>query len=89
MRPLGSLIQEIDKRLANIQDERSVLLYVRHLAMAEVAKAINGMPITWDEKKALYQLVNERDTSVEGISRTLKLREEWVRAVISSLQKTL
>ena len=64
MRPLGSLISEIDKRLANIQDERSVLLYVRHLAMKEVAKAISGMPMTWDEKKALYQLINERENSV-------------------------
>jgi predicted transcriptional regulator len=89
MRPLGSLITEIDRRLANIQDERSVLLYVRHLAMREVAKAISGMPMSWDEKKALYQLINERDTSVEGISKTLKLREEWVRGVIANLQKGL
>jgi predicted transcriptional regulator len=89
MRPLGSLISEIDKRLANIQDERSVLLYVRHLAMKEVAKAISGMPMTWDEKKALYQLINERENSVEGISRTLKLREEWVREVIANLQRNL
>src|ERR1700733_4998105 len=88
-RPLGSLIAEIDKRLANIQDERSVLLYLRHLAMKEVAQAISGMPITWDEKKALYQLINERENSVEGISRTLKLREEWGRGVISNLQKGL
>ena len=87
MRPLGALISEIDRRLANIQDERSVLLYVRHLAMREVAKAISGMPMAWDEKKALYQLLNERDNSVEGISRTLRLREEWVRGVISNLQK--
>lgn len=89
MRPLGSLISEIDKRLNNIEDERSVLLHVRHLAMKEVAKAISGMPITWDEKKALYQLINERETSVEGISRSLKLGEDWVRDVIANLQKNL
>lgn len=89
MRPLGSLISEIDKRLGNIEDERSVLLHVRHLAMKEVAKAISGMPITWDEKKALYQLINERETSVEGISRSLRLREDWVRDVIANLQKNL
>jgi len=64
-----------------------VLLYVRHLAMREVAKEISGMPMAWDEKKALYQLLNERDNSVEGISRTLRLREDWVRGVISALQK--
>jgi len=89
MRPLGSLISEIDKRLGNIEDERSVLLHVRHLAMMEVARAISGMPITWDEKKALYQLISERDTSVEGISRSLRLREDWVRSVIANLQKNL
>jgi predicted transcriptional regulator len=89
MKPLGSLITEIDKRLANIQDERSVLLYVRHLAMKEVAKAISGMSMAWDDKKALYQLINERENSVEGISRTLRLREEWVRGVIASLQKNI
>ena len=89
MRPLGSLISDIDKRLANIQDERSVLLYLRHLAMREVAKAISGMPMAWDEKKALFQLINEGDNTVEGISRTLRLREDWVRGVISSLQKDI
>jgi hypothetical protein len=57
--------------------------------MKEVAKAISGMPITWDEKKALYQLINERDTSVESISKSLKLKEDWVRAVIANLQKNL
>jgi hypothetical protein len=57
--------------------------------MKEVAKAISGMPMTWDEKKALYQLINERENSVEGISKTLKLREDWVRGVISNLQKNL
>jgi predicted transcriptional regulator len=89
MRPLGSLISEIDKRLGNIEDERLVLLHLRHMAMMEVAKAISGMPITWDEKKALYQLINERDTTVEGISRSLKLREDWVRQVLVNLQKNL
>ena len=89
MRPLGSLISEIDKRLGNIEDERSVLLHLRHMAMKEVARAISGMPMTWDEKKALYQLIAERDTTVEGISRSLKLREDWVRQVLANLQKNL
>ncbi len=89
MRPLGSLISEIDKRLSNIEDERSVLLHLRHMAMKEVARAISGMPMTWDEKKALYQLIAERDATVEGISRLLKLREDWVRQVLASLQKNL
>jgi predicted transcriptional regulator len=89
MRPLGSLISEIDKRLGNIEDERLVLLHLRHMAMKEVARAISGMPITWDEKKALYQLIAERDTTVEGISRSLKLREDWVRQVLANLQKNL
>lgn len=89
MRPLGSLISEIDSRLANIEDERSVLLHLRHMAMVEVARAISGMPMTWDEKKALYQLIAERDTTVEGISRSLKLREELVRQIIANVQKNL
>jgi predicted transcriptional regulator len=89
MRPLGYLISEIDKRLGNIEDERSVLLHLRHMAMKEVAKAISGMPMTWDEKKALYQVIAERETSVEDISRSLKLREEWVRQVLANLQKSL
>jgi hypothetical protein len=47
------------------------------------------MPITWDEKKALYQLIAERDTTVEGISRSLKLREDWVRQILANQQKNL
>ena len=51
-KPFGaSLVKEIDRKLASIEDERSVLLYIRHLAMKEVSRAIGGGSNGgWDEK---------------------------------------
>ena len=90
LRPLAFLIKEIDRKLAGIEDERSVLLHLRNLAMKEVSKAIGGASTTgWDERGVLNQLVDENEKSLRETFRGLKMGEAWVRALLAELERDL
>ena len=87
--PLGGLVADIDRKLGDLEDERSVLLYIRHLAMKEVAKVIGGMRIPSEKKKILYHIIDQQNKDVEGISRALNLREGLVKDILDELNKNL
>ena len=89
LRPLGALINEIDKRLGGLEDEREVLLYLRHLAMREVGRATAGMSISWDEKRPLFQLLEGEERKVSGLPRRLDLNDAALRALLSEIEKSL
>ena len=79
LRPLASLIKEIDRKLTDIEDERSVLLYLRNLAMKEVSKAIGGGSTGgWDEKGVVNQLVDENEKGMRDKFRGLNMGDAWV-----------
>ncbi len=88
--PLTSLVREIDRKLASLEDERSVLLYLRHLAMKEVSRAIGGQSTGgWDDRGAFNQLVDGNEKSLRETFRGLNLGDAWVRAVLAELEKEL
>jgi len=90
LRPLASLVKEIDKKLASIEDERSVLLYLRHLAMKEVSREIGGQSTGgWGGKGALNQLVDENEKSLRETFRGLNMGEEWVKGILAELEREL
>jgi len=90
LRPLASLVKEIDKKLASIEDERSVLLYIRNLAMKEVSKAVGGGTTTgWEEKGVVNQLVDENEKSLRSTFKGLNMGDAWVRAILAELEQGL
>ena len=90
LRPLASLIKEIDKKLTNIEDERSVLLHIRNLAMKEVSRAVGGGSTSgWGERGVLNQLVDGNEKSLRGALRGLNMSDEWVRAMLAELEREL
>lgn len=86
---LGTLVGEIDKRLFALDDERSVLLYLRHLTMKEVSKVIAGLKMSPEKKKVLYHVLDEHNKDSAAISNTLKLAEDFVRRVLAELNRDL
>lgn len=86
---LGTLVGEIDKRLIALDDERSVLLYLRHLTMKEVSKVIAGLKMSPEKKKVLYHVLDEHNNDSAVISNTLKLAEDFVRRVLAELNRDL
>jgi predicted transcriptional regulator len=89
LRPLGALINEIDRRLGGLEDEREVLLYLRHLAMKEVGRATAGMALSWDEKRPLSQLLEAEERKATGLSRRLDLSDAALRALLAEIEKSL
>jgi len=90
LRPLASLIKEIDRKLADIEDERSVLLYLRNLAMKEVSKAVGGGSTAgWDEKGVVNQLVDENEKGLRDAFKGLNMGDAWVRAILAELEREL
>jgi len=90
LRPLASLIKEIDRKLTSIEDERSVLLYLRHLAMKEASKAIGGGSTAgWDERHVANQLLEENEKGLRGALSGLNMSDAWVRAVLAELEREL
>ena len=86
---LGSMIAEIDKRISDLEDERSVLLYLRHLTMKEVTKVISGLNLAPEKKNILYHVIDEQDKDVNGIARALNLREEAIERHLAELDREL
>jgi predicted transcriptional regulator len=90
LRPLASLVRDIDRKLAGIEDERSVLLYLRNLAMKEASKAVTGGSTTgWGEKRILNQLVDENETSLRDTFKGMNMGDTWVRAFLAELESEL
>ncbi|MBI3023243.1 MAG: ArsR family transcriptional regulator [Thaumarchaeota archaeon] len=86
---LGTLVGEIDKRLFALDDERSVLLYLRHLTMKEGSKVIAGLKMSPEKKKVLYHVLDGHNKDAAVISNTLKLAEDFVRRVLAELNRDL
>jgi predicted transcriptional regulator len=90
LRPLASLIKEIDRKLAGIEDERSVLLYLRNLAMKEVSKAVGGGKTGgWEDRGVVNQLVDENEKGLRDTFKGLNMGDAWVRAILAELEKEL
>jgi predicted transcriptional regulator len=85
----SSLLSDIDEKLKELQDERSVLLYIRNYAMREVAKLIQSTDRTSDEKKVLYHVLDEHNRNVQRISECLNLRESIVKKILSEIRSDL
>jgi len=85
----SSLLADIDGKLKELQDERSILLYIRNFAMREVAKLIRRTDRTSDEKKVLYHVLDEHSKNVQRISECLNLRESIVRKILAEMRSDL
>jgi predicted transcriptional regulator len=96
LHPLASLIKEIDRKLTSLEDERSVLLYLRNLAMKEVSKSIGGRGGAGgtatgarDNREVLTKLVDENEKVLRDTFRGLNMTDAWVRAIIAELEREL
>lgn len=84
--PLATILEEIDNRLRRLEDERSVLLYVRNLAMQEAGKAIFKAEDSPNAKRVIHYVLDEHSRNVQEISRSLNMRETLVREILSDLR---
>jgi predicted transcriptional regulator len=85
--PLAELITDIDKKMADLESEKAVLLYIRNLAMKQVSKVIGAEKVTHNERRILHFILDEQNEDVDAISKTLNLRESQVREILTKLKR--
>lgn len=83
---LSDILDGVDGRMREVEEERMELLDIRDQAMREAAK-IAGRLGELDKRRVLFHILDEHDTEVESISESLNLRELTVRAILQELER--
>ncbi|MCX8153255.1 MAG: ArsR family transcriptional regulator [Candidatus Bathyarchaeota archaeon] len=83
---LSKLVADIDEKIAQIENEKTALLYIRNLAMQQAAEILNTQALSPVEKRVLYFLLDEKCEDIERISTELNLREGIIRETIEKLK---
>ena len=85
--PFTRIISEIDKKLEDIENERSILLYLRNFAMKEASNILDVFKNS-ETRRIIRYTLDEHDISIKSISESLNLREAVVRKALAKLKKS-
>jgi ArsR family transcriptional regulator len=88
LEPLAHMIDDIDKEISRREKERLVFLFIRNLVMSEAHREIQVLDSA-DARRVIYSAIDEHDSTVSGISKTLNLREDFVRETIEKIKREL
>jgi predicted transcriptional regulator len=83
---LSQVLDDVDRRIGEIEDEKVELLRVRNDAMREATLLANGFD-GFDKRRVFFHILDEHDREVESISETLNLREMAVKAILEELER--
>ncbi len=83
--PFSCLLKDIDDKLSELETEKTVLLFIRNLAMKNATQELQSQEKSHDERRVLHYILDERTTDIEGISKALNLQESIVRAMLKKL----
>jgi ArsR family transcriptional regulator len=86
---MGKVISDVDNHLAEIEEERAVLLFIRNLAMKEAAKLVQKSQNHADTRRIMYYMLDSHNRNVANISESANMREEVVRKLLDSLESEL
>jgi predicted transcriptional regulator len=82
---LSEALDEVDRRIDKIEQERLELLGVRNLAMREASRVASKFA-ELDTRRVFFHILDEHDREVERISEALNLREFSVRSILEELE---
>jgi predicted transcriptional regulator len=89
MEPFSCLFKDIDDKLAKLEGEKTVLLFIRDLAMKHASENLENQQKTHDEKRILHYILDERSKNIESISKALNLNESLVRSILEKLKEEI
>jgi predicted transcriptional regulator len=87
--PFSCLLKDIDDKLAELEGEKTVLLFIRSLAMKYASEELETQQKSHDERRILHYLLDERSKDIESISEALNLKESIVRIALEKLQEKI
>jgi predicted transcriptional regulator len=87
--PFSCLFRDIDDKLGELEGEKTVLLFIRDLAMKHASENLEDQQKTHDEKRILHYILDERSKNIESISKALNLKESLVRSMLEKLEEEI
>ncbi len=84
--PFKSMIFDIDKKLEILENERTILLYIRNYVMDDASLTTDRFEES-KMRKIRYHTLEEQRVSIRNISESLNLREAVVHRVLLKLKK--
>ena len=84
--PFTKVISDIDEKLEALENERSILLYIRNFAMREASHIVETFKNS-DTRRILYRTLDSPENNIKNISESLNLREALVRQALVKLQR--
>lgn len=82
---ISEIVDDVDKRMRVVEEERVALLSVRNTAMTEAARIASKLE-GLDTKRVLFHILDKHDREVESISQSLNLREMVVRSILEEFR---
>lgn len=86
--PFADLIADIDKSVEDLDNERTLLLYLRSLSMRAAKESIQGKDITPGERMIIHHILNRNHRTVSDIAEDLDIRKEMVKQMLDRLRAT-
>jgi predicted transcriptional regulator len=83
---LSDVLNDVDERMRDVEEERGELVSIRNQAMQAAAVIANKLD-ELDKRRVLFHILDEHDTEVERISESLNLREFTVREILEELER--
>jgi predicted transcriptional regulator len=87
--PFSCLLKDIDHKLLELENEKTVLLFIRNLAMKQATQELQIQEKSHDERRVLHFILDERSTDIESISKALNLKESIVRGMLEKLRNDI
>ncbi|MDV3244868.1 MAG: ArsR family transcriptional regulator [Nitrososphaerales archaeon] len=84
--PLAQIINEVDRKLKETEEQRAVLLYLRNLALREAALASTSLD-KQDRLKVLHYIMKEQHGSSVDISTSLGIQRKVVGGVLEEIER--
>ena len=83
---LSEVLNDVDGRIEEMEEERADLLSIRDRAMREAARIADKLEGI-DKRRVLFHILDRHDREIESISESLNLREFAVRTILEELER--
>lgn len=87
--PFSCIIKDIDDKLSELENEKTVLLFIRNLAMKNASKNFENQEKTHNERRILHHILDERNKDIESIAKALNLQESLVKVILEKIKKDI
>lgn len=84
-----TLLTEIDRRLQKLENQRSVLLYLRHSLVNQASRMINNERSILGVRHMISSSLGKHRENIGNVSKTLNLTESAVLKIIKRLEEDL